>query len=234
MSQNTDGDLDQGAFIKSCEDDAQQDNLRSWDRSLAMAFGDLDRERAHTRIPLSDGFHAEPGRTLGHLHDVYAMVDVGENERVWSGMLTKGAVDAWAGVSKTPDCLHPAPLEDPTGVSASVFWDRVIGHGEYKPAVLKHLRHLHSSVVKDEFEKVRGPSAADVIVGLIFHDMITANNAAHAWAEVRRLRDMLAASVPISADRSCVFIDGPGDVFLDWDRQLPISQLPPTAPLKDI
>jgi hypothetical protein len=50
-----------------------------------------------TRIPLSPGFHAEPGETPGHLHDVYTTVPpVGENRRIHVGTLSKAAVEAWA------------------------------------------------------------------------------------------------------------------------------------------
>lgn len=49
------------------------------------------------RVPLSPGFHAEPGETPGHLHDVYTTVPpLGGNRRVWVGELTKAAVEAWA------------------------------------------------------------------------------------------------------------------------------------------
>ena len=60
-----DGDLSQGDFIASCNEDALQDRIESWDRSLILAFQDKDGERAHTRIALSHGFHADPGATPG-------------------------------------------------------------------------------------------------------------------------------------------------------------------------
>lgn len=52
---------------------------------------------ANRRIPLSPGFHAEPGETPGHLHDVYTTAPplVG-NQRVHVGTLSKAAVEAWA------------------------------------------------------------------------------------------------------------------------------------------
>lgn len=49
------------------------------------------------RIPLSPGFHAQPGETPGHLHDIYTAVPpLGGNRRVHVGTLSKAAVEAWA------------------------------------------------------------------------------------------------------------------------------------------
>ena len=48
------------------------------------------------RIPLSPGYHAEPGETRGHLHDVYTTREpLGGNRRIHVGTLTKDAVEAW-------------------------------------------------------------------------------------------------------------------------------------------
>jgi uncharacterized protein YceH (UPF0502 family) len=52
-----------------------------------------------TRIELSSGFHAEPGATLGHLHDVYS--PPGETQtRYHVGQLSKAAVEAWAAAAE--------------------------------------------------------------------------------------------------------------------------------------
>lgn len=49
------------------------------------------------RIPLTPGYHAEPGPTRGDLHDVYTTIPpLGGNDRLHCGELTKAAVDAWA------------------------------------------------------------------------------------------------------------------------------------------
>lgn len=49
------------------------------------------------RIHLSQGYHAEPGETPGHLHDVYTTIPpLGGNKRVHVGTLSKAAVEAWA------------------------------------------------------------------------------------------------------------------------------------------
>ncbi|GMA73617.1 hypothetical protein GCM10025880_01220 [Methylorubrum aminovorans] len=49
------------------------------------------------RIHLCNGYHAEPGETPGHLHDVYATIPpLGGNKRVHVGTLSKAAVEAWA------------------------------------------------------------------------------------------------------------------------------------------
>ena len=51
------------------------------------------------RIRLCEGFHAEPGDTSGHQHDVYTTIgELGGNERLHVGTLTKAAVKAWAKV----------------------------------------------------------------------------------------------------------------------------------------
>lgn len=53
------------------------------------------------RIPLSHGFHAEPGPTPGHLHEVYTTAGpLGGNERVHVGDLSKAAVEAWASAAR--------------------------------------------------------------------------------------------------------------------------------------
>lgn len=53
------------------------------------------------RITLCPGFHAEPGETPGHLHDVYTTEPpLGGNRRVHVGTLSKAAVEAWAAVNK--------------------------------------------------------------------------------------------------------------------------------------
>ncbi|SFJ68472.1 hypothetical protein [Methylobacterium brachiatum] len=63
------------------------------------AASGADREKK--RIPLSPGFHAEPGETPGHLHDVYTTVPpLGDNRRIHVGTLSKAAVDAWAAVEQ--------------------------------------------------------------------------------------------------------------------------------------
>jgi hypothetical protein len=47
------------------------------------------------RIELSPGFHAEPGETPHDLHDIYVTANVGGNERLHCGSLTREAVRAW-------------------------------------------------------------------------------------------------------------------------------------------
>lgn len=68
------------------------------------------------------------------------------------------------------------------------YWADAIG-GEYSPAVLTGLRHLHPLAVKEHFEAVRGTAAADIIAGLIFANQI-ARNRAHwfiqLYQELRR------------------------------------------------
>jgi hypothetical protein len=72
------------------------------------------------RIELSPGFHAEPGETPHHLHDIYLTANVDGNERVHCGSLSREAVRAWRlsaalakaalakGKSPTPDSDLPA------------------------------------------------------------------------------------------------------------------------------
>lgn len=49
------------------------------------------------RIPLSPGYHAEPGETMGHQHDVYTTLgELHGYERIHVGTLMKRAVEAWA------------------------------------------------------------------------------------------------------------------------------------------
>lgn len=61
-----------------------------------------ERERpCGPRIELSAGFHAEPGATPGHQHDVYATRGIPKGmERLHVGNLTKAAVEAWAAAQK--------------------------------------------------------------------------------------------------------------------------------------
>ncbi len=48
------------------------------------------------RIPLSPGYHAEPGETRGHQHDVYTTIPpLHGNKRLHVGTLMKDAVEAW-------------------------------------------------------------------------------------------------------------------------------------------
>lgn len=52
---------------------------------------------AKPRIQLSRGYHAEPGDTTAHHHDVYveSIWGQGEQPRQWVGQLTSGAVESW-------------------------------------------------------------------------------------------------------------------------------------------
>jgi hypothetical protein len=68
------------------------------------------------------------------------------------------------------------------------YWADAIG-GEYSPAVLTGLRHLHPLTVKEHFEAVRGTAAADIIAGLIFANQIARNRAQwfiQLYQELRR------------------------------------------------
>ncbi len=47
------------------------------------------------RIRLGEHFHAEPGKTPGHLHDVYTTEGLQKGERNWVGELSVMAVEAW-------------------------------------------------------------------------------------------------------------------------------------------
>ena len=64
------------------------------ERLIKMARAAVDVLDPVKRIELSGGFHAEPGKTLGHLHDVYS--PPGETQtRHHVGQLSKMAVEAW-------------------------------------------------------------------------------------------------------------------------------------------
>lgn len=53
------------------------------------------------RIPLTPGYHAEPGATKGHQHDVYTTLgELHGYKRIHVGTLMKEAVDAWAETAK--------------------------------------------------------------------------------------------------------------------------------------
>jgi len=54
---------------------------------------------SNKRIPLSPGYHAEPGPTPGHQHDIYTTAPPFEGGRRHVGTLSKAAVEAWASSS---------------------------------------------------------------------------------------------------------------------------------------
>ena len=54
---------------------------------------------SNKRIPLSPGYHAEPGPTPGHQHDIYTTAPPFEGNRRHVGTLSKSAVEAWAASS---------------------------------------------------------------------------------------------------------------------------------------
>lgn len=67
------------------------------------------------------------------------------------------------------------------------FWAKVIG-GSYRPSGAGiPVRHLHPLHVQPIFESVAGTPAADVMAGLMFRNMLTWNNAQHAWDLARSL-----------------------------------------------
>jgi hypothetical protein len=54
-----------------------------------------------TRILLSPGYHAQPGKSEVELHDVYRTTSVPKGmQRVWIGQLSKDGVNAWAKVCR--------------------------------------------------------------------------------------------------------------------------------------
>lgn len=80
----------------------------------------------------------------------------------------------------------------PSDVNMNDYWAEVIG-GEYKP--VKHGKHAstHPKTVKAVLDGVRGSEIADVIVGMIFWQMITRNREQMAWKRVRELESENAA-----------------------------------------
>ena len=65
------------------------------------------------RIPLSPGFHAEPGETKGHQYDVYTTIPpLCGWKRIHVGTLMKQAVKAWAKSAKDARAVCPSLTEE--------------------------------------------------------------------------------------------------------------------------
>lgn len=78
----------------------------------------------------------------------------------------------------------PSPSEPPLSaeeVELPNYWRAVVGDS-YKPAVLRNVKHMHPTTVKEVFDRYAGTDVADVIAGLIFKNQI-ANNRSEFFAE---------------------------------------------------
>lgn len=81
-------------------------------------------------------------------------------------------------------CGASAPSDAPLSaeeVELPNYWRAVVGD-TYKPAVLRNVKHMHPTTVKEVFDRYAGTDVADVIAGLIFKNQI-ANNRSEFFAE---------------------------------------------------
>jgi len=88
--------------------------------------------------------------------------------------------------------LQKAREENAALMSVPDYWRAVFGDDSYTPAVLRNVKHMHPTTVKDVFERVKGTDVADVIVGLIFSCQIANNRAEVFCNEMHAARQALS------------------------------------------
>lgn len=79
------------------------------------------------------------------------------------------------------------------GVDLPNYWRAVIGD-QYTPAVLRNVKHMHPTTVKEVFDRHVGTDVADVIAGLIFKLQIADNRLEFFIQEYQKTADPSRAS----------------------------------------